>query len=131
MDYTLLYSRRSGPEAGPQVPGNGARNVFQRASSIVENQITGSQMKVRFSCCALLLTSLLTGQLQAQTASASFVSFRDFVQSVRNTDARTFAARNTAAKAQEPAAVSEMRQYLLNTYQAMDVSHSYVLGSQI
>ncbi|MBV9265766.1 MAG: neprosin family prolyl endopeptidase [Acidobacteriaceae bacterium] len=80
---------------------------------------------------ALGLGLMLTTLCQAQTAPAKFVPFRDFVQSVKGTDASVFLAGSaTTAKVKEPASVEEMRQHLLKMYDGVSVSHSYVLGSQ-
>jgi hypothetical protein len=74
---------------------------------------------------------MLTTLCQAQTAPAKFVRFSDFVQSVRDTDPSAFLANSAAtAKVKDPAALNEMRQYILKTYEGVSLSHSYVLGSQ-
>jgi hypothetical protein len=75
------------------------------------------------------LTSLAVASAQDTAAQTNFVSFRDFVQSVRGADANEITARPTA-KVANAGAVEPMRQHLLNLYDGVNVTHSFVLGSQ-
>lgn len=63
--------------------------------------------------------------LQAQ----QFVNFSDFVQGLRVADTNAVLARS-ATKAKDAASVEEMRQHLLALYDGVEVSQSYVVGSQ-
>jgi len=65
----------------------------------------------------------------AQTTPARFITFNNFLQSVKNAQARDFLTR-TASKIKDAAAFEEMRQYILSLYQGVTVKHSYVLDSQ-
>ncbi|MBV9037767.1 MAG: neprosin family prolyl endopeptidase [Acidobacteriaceae bacterium] len=132
MNQTLLCSQRSRHENAYQGPARETQtSLLQHTSLALESQILSSKTKAPFLFGAVLVTTLLTGQAQAQNTPAKFVPFSDFVQSVRGTDASTFLASSAAtAKVKEPAAFNEMRQHILNMYEGVNVSHSYVLGSQ-
>lgn len=107
------------------------RTQHENASQGSAREFLSSKTKAPFLFGAVLVTTLITGQAQAQTTPAKFVPFSDFVQSVRGTDAGAFLASSAAtAKVKEPAALNEMRQHILNLYEGVNVGHSYVLGSQ-
>lgn len=65
----------------------------------------------------------------AQTTPARFIAFNDFLQSVKNAQARDFLTR-PACKIRDAAAFEQMRQYILSLYRGVTVKHSYVLDSQ-
>jgi len=84
---------------------------------------------LRFALLALTV-SLLATAVQAQTPPPTFVPFDQFVRSVRDADAAALVAR-PGAKVTTTDSVEEMRNHVLSLYQGVQVSHSYVLGSQI
>lgn len=81
---------------------------------------------------ALIIASVVTGHAQAQTTSAKFVPFNEFVQSVKGTDVTEALARPATAgvKVKDSASLAEMRQHVLSLYDGVNVTHSYVVGSQ-
>lgn len=72
----------------------------------------------------LLLLATFT-PLQAEP----FVRFSDFVQNLKTADVNSVMALKTT-KAPDSASVEEMRQHLLSLYDGVNVTQSYVLGSQ-
>jgi hypothetical protein len=105
------------------------------ANYLLINSEDGS-MKARAVLCKIMLFSIAAvlvalsiGLAQAQTATAAFVPFNDFIQSVKGANSTHFVAR-PGFKVKDSAAFEEMRQYILSMYRGVDVRHSYVLGSQ-
>ena len=73
----------------------------------------------------LLLTS---GVLGAQSGHKSFVPFNDFVANTRNASSDAFRSQATGKlKVKDAPAFEEMRQHIMNLYQGVEVSHSFVL----
>jgi len=85
------------------------------------------------SAAVLLVLPLINanafGQSLTEGHAQKFVPFADFVQSVGSADVNEILAAPNV-KAADSISVEEMRQYLLDLYGAMNVGHSYVLGSQ-
>jgi hypothetical protein len=61
-----------------------------------------------------------------QTTAQQFVPFKSFVESTKAANVSDYAARSTS-KVKDTAAFEEMRQHILNLYQRVEVSHSFVL----
>ncbi|MFL6449683.1 MAG: neprosin family prolyl endopeptidase [Bryobacteraceae bacterium] len=74
------------------------------------------------------LTAISVVSAQDAASQSKFVPFNEFVQSVRSvqTKAVTSAAR---ARVTDGAKVDQMRQHLLNLYDGVSVSHSFVIGA--
>lgn len=89
------------------------------------------QAKRPLALTAMMVTTLsfCSAQAVAPASSATFVPFTDFVQSVRAADVNEVLARANV-KTASPAAMEEMRQYILKLYDGVSVAHSHVLGSQ-
>jgi len=68
----------------------------------------------------------LTVPLNAQTTVKEFVPFKSFVESTKAANPSDHMARSTS-KVKDAAAFEEMRQHILNLYQGVEVSHSFVL----
>ena len=75
--------------------------------------------------CATITIFVTSTPLQAQ----QFVKFSDFVQSLKVADANSILALKTT-KTTDSASIEEMRQHLLALYDGVDVTQSYLLGSQ-
>ena len=78
---------------------------------------------------SLILGASLVGSAYSQTMPAKFVPFNTFVKSVTSADTTEFLA-NTESKVKDTSSFEEMRRHIINTYQGVQVSHSYVLGAQ-
>jgi len=75
------------------------------------------------------LTAISIASAQEPTTQSKFVPFGEFVSSIRGAQANDVMA-TPAAKVANNAAVEQMRQHLLSLYEGVNVSHSFVLGSQ-
>jgi hypothetical protein len=75
--------------------------------------------------CATITIFVTSTPLQAQ----QFVKFSDFVQSLKAADANSILALKTTTTT-DAASIEEMRQHLLALYDGVDVTQSYLLGSQ-
>ena len=124
MIRTLLCSQCSGPERRRILPDGRVHVIVDR--------LIGLKRKAPSLFSALVMATVVTNQVQAQTTPAKFVPFNEFVQSVRATDVSEFLARPAAAgvKVTGAASLAEMRQHVLTLYDGVAVSHSYIIGSQ-
>lgn len=84
-----------------------------------------NKLALWMAACAAITVFATSAQLQAQ----QFVKFSDFVQSLKSADTNSVLALE-ATKATDSLSVEEMRQHLLGLYDGVDVTQSYVLGSQ-
>jgi neprosin-like protein len=103
-------------------------SLHQPTKLRAKSQFSGSRTRATFIVTAMA-TALSSGLARGQTAPAKFVPFDEFVQSVKAADGNVFIAR-PAAKVKASTSFEEMRQHIANLYQGVQVSHSYVLGSQ-
>jgi hypothetical protein len=71
----------------------------------------------------------LNGRLNAQFPVKEFVPFNSFVEETKAANTSDYTARSTS-KVRDAAAFEEMRQHILNLYQGVQVSHSFVVESQ-
>ena len=76
-----------------------------------------------------LMLALVTSnaRLNAQSTGKEFVPFQSFVESTKLAPASDYTARKDR-KVKDSGALEEMRQHILNLYQGVEVSHSFVLG---
>ena len=77
--------------------------------------------------CLILMA--LSAQINAQNASVQFVPFGDFIQSVSTANSAAFVGR-PGNQVSDAAAFEQMRQHILTMYKGVEVSHSFLLGSQ-
>jgi Neprosin len=132
MNRDLPSFQPSEPEHPPQTP-DGESHLFiaqpetaTAHSSFLRSKISGSLLST-----VALMASISAGYAHAETAPTAFVPFQTFIESVRGSDSSEFLARPSAAmKVSEPASFEEMRQHVLKIYDGVQVTHSYVLGSQ-
>jgi neprosin-like protein len=75
-----------------------------------------------------LVLFMLNGLVSGQSGPTEFVPFRNFIDQTTTADASDYLARPDS-KVKDAAAFEEMRQHILNMYQDVDVSHSFVLDS--
>jgi hypothetical protein len=66
------------------------------------------------------------GILSAQSWQKSFVPFNDFVANTQTANSSEFLSQSIS-KVKDAQAFEEMRQHILNLYQGVDVTHSFVL----
>jgi hypothetical protein len=81
---------------------------------------------------ALALTLILaaSGSLTfAQTEKAQFVPFSNFIENTRTASSDDFSSRPDS-KVRDASAFKEMRQSILDRYQGIDVTHSFLVGGQ-
>jgi hypothetical protein len=76
-----------------------------------------------------LVLVLMNGRLNAQSGPTVFVPFNDFIASTAASDSAQYLGKSTGGVT-DPQAFEGMRHYILNIYQGVQVSHSFVLGSQ-
>jgi len=76
-----------------------------------------------------ILISAFAAQAFAETTPEKFVPFNQFLDSTRSATASDVLSR-PESKVRDPAALEEMRQAILNRYQGVEVSHSFVLDGE-
>jgi hypothetical protein len=82
------------------------------------------------SAFALTLVLAASGSLAfAQSQRAQFVPFGSFVENTRNANSSDFLA-HPGNKVKDAAAFEEMRQSILDRYQGVEVTHSFMAGGQ-
>ena len=94
-----------------------------------EHESSDSKRKGPLFFTAMVLATLSAGAAQAQNTQAKFVPFQDFLQGVKGADTSEFLARPDV-KVKEPANFEQMRGHILNMYQGVSVTNSYVLDKQ-
>lgn len=75
------------------------------------------------------VAAMSVASAQDAASQPKFVPFTEFVQSIGSTQASDVMAA-PAAKVADNAAVAQMQQHLLSLYKGVNVTHSFVLGSQ-
>jgi hypothetical protein len=71
---------------------------------------------------------LASGVLGAQSGHKSFVPFNDFMANTRNASSDTFRSQAIGKlEVKDAPAFEEMRQHIMNLYQGVEVTHSFVL----
>jgi hypothetical protein len=83
------------------------------------------------SMLALLCLTLMTlsAQMNAQNATAQFVPFRDFIQSVASANSTAYVGQ-PGYQVSDATSFEQMRQHILTMYNGVAVSHSFVVDSQ-
>lgn len=85
-----------------------------------------TQRRAWFSIALFLF--ITSGILSAQPGQVSFVPFNDFVASTRTASSSAHLSQANS-KVRNAQAFEEMRQHILNLYQGVEVSHSFVLDA--
>lgn len=88
----------------------------------------GSARGHSFICMMLILVTL-SGRMYAQPETTQFVPFRDFIQKVETANSAHFVGQ-PGNRVRNQAAFEQMRQHILEMYQGVEVSHSFVLSSR-
>jgi Neprosin len=134
MNLNFFSSDSSPQEDSRQNPAEELLSFsHQSAHLTICNQFFRSRVTGSFLSTVAVMASIFTGQARAETATAKFVPFNEFVQSVKSSDSNEFLARPAATarlKVSDSASVEEMRQHILKTYDGLNVSHSYVMDTQ-
>lgn len=69
---------------------------------------------------------IASGILSAQSAHVAFVPFNNFVEGTRAANSSKYLSQSNS-KVRDAQALEEMRQHILNLYEGVNVSHSFVL----
>src|SRR5271154_4698044 len=78
--------------------------------------------------CTILLSTLATNAF-AQANPARFVSFNEFIDNTKSTAANDL-LRRPESNAKEPVAIEEMRKAILDRYNGVKVTHSFLPDGQ-
>jgi len=78
--------------------------------------------------CAIFLSTLATNAF-AQANPDRFVSFNEFIDNTKSTAADSL-LRRPESNAKQPVAIEEMRKAILDRYNGVQVSHSFLLNGQ-
>ena len=84
-------------------------------------------MRYYITFSVLLVT--LSGPVSAQVGPQGLVPFKDFIQSVPAADFGKYLTRSTS-RVKTAGSFEQMRRHLLNLYQGVEVSHSFLLDSR-
>ncbi len=74
------------------------------------------------------LAAGLFASLPANASTSGFVSFHDFLSTTAASEFTSFATADTANRVTSRPAFDQMRSYILEMYQGVDVTHSYTYG---
>lgn len=86
------------------------------------------RMRATIVVGSLLALMGSSANLNAQSNANQFVPFRSFIQSTQAASSTDYLAR-PATQVKDAATFEEMRRHVLNMYQGVDVSHSFILES--
>jgi hypothetical protein len=137
--YELHYL--SVPEAGIRFCDQGGKKVLKSSTASTRTvasdsarsesgrnhivKLTANTSKLGIGVLALLLGS--AGSAFAQQNSRQFVRYDDFISNTRAANFDDFAARPDT-KVRDASAFEEMRQSILDRYEGVNITHSFVLG---
>ncbi|MGA7632123.1 MAG: neprosin family prolyl endopeptidase [Terriglobales bacterium] len=103
------------------------KRMFYEIIHRVQEKI-GNSLGSKLALGTTLTLLMLNGVVSAQSAPAKFVPFQNFIDQTTTADASDYLSR-PASKVKDAGAFEEMRQHILNTYQDVEVNHSFVLDS--
>lgn len=83
----------------------------------------------RMSVLLCLVLTALTGAMYAQSSTAQFVPFSDFIQGVASANSGSYVGQ-TGYQVSDAASFEAMQQHILTMYAGVSVTHSFVQDSQ-
>ncbi len=108
-----------------QRAGNGSS--AQTTTGPMVSTITTTVKRAGMFCLAALVATS-GAQAFAQSKPAQFVAFNNFVENTRAANASDFLTR-ADSKVKDASAFEEMRQSILQRYEGIEVTHSFLVGS--
>jgi len=99
-----------------------------KSSNRSESRFASTRKALTFGACAIFLSTLATNAF-AQANPARFVSFSEFIDNTKSAAADDL-LRRPESNAKEPAAIEEMRKAILDRYNGVEVTHSFLLDGQ-